>query len=388
MKKSSILIVQPVGQFAGSLKSLEEYVKLLRNKYNFIFITPSGIAKKRLKKYGKVIEVIGLSKFDNSQFGSYKGLRYLLLIREVFLIIPTFFAIFKVKKYYKNIKLIHFNEITLIPTIFLFKFFFKVPFILHCRTLYNNYNLFSKTINNFLSKNISTIVAIDNEIKSSLNKGLPVIVIRNIINLKGKNKKNYTTSEYLNIGFLGSFLKFKGLEDLIKVCNNLSSRGIKIKLILAGSYITNQNFLFKLFGLTNNIDKDLIVNSKNVLNLGHLNELSFFYNKIDILCFPSYLNALGRQVFEAGFFNKPSIVCLNKKYSDSFINKKTGLSFKNPGSLKQLEKLILFFYFNKKEINKMGMNAKKLIQKNFDLKKNLSKMDNLYNKLIYSQSKR
>ena len=49
-----------------------------------------------------------------------------------------------IKKKKFKIDIIHFNEITLIPTIFLFKFFFKIPFILHCRILFKKRKLFWK----------------------------------------------------------------------------------------------------------------------------------------------------------------------------------------------------------------------------------------------------
>ena len=385
MKKNKILVVQSIGQFSGSLKSLEQYVSLMNNNFEFIFLTPRGIAHERLKKFGKVVDVIGLSKFDNSQLGSYKGLRYLLLIREILLIIPTLYGIYKIKKKYSDIKLVHFNEITLLPTLYFFNFFFEVPFILHCRILFNNKNFFSKFINNFLKNNVSKIIAIDNDVKASLDKSLSVIVIRNIITSYKKNKKKFINKNMLNIGYIGSFLKYKGLHDLINVHNNLRAEGFKINLIIAGNYVVDENPLLKLLGLTNNIDKSLIKKSKYILNLGHQDNLTNFYDKIDVLCFPSYLNALGRQIFEAGFFSIPSIVCINKNYSDSFINKNTGLSFKCPGSLNQLKKLICYFYFNKKEVKKMGTNANRLIVKNFDMKKNLLKMNNLYSYLINSK---
>ena len=382
LKKNRILVVQSIGQFSGSLKSLEQYVKLMKNNFEFIFLTPKGIASKRLIKYGKVEQVVGLSKFDNSQIGFYRGLRYFLLIREILLIIPTLYAIYKIKKKYKTIKLIHFNEITLLPTVFFFRFFYKVPFIIHCRTLFNNNNFFAKFINKFLKKNVSKIIAIDNDVKISLDKSLPIIIIRNIITLPKIIRKITSTKKNLNIGYIGSFLKYKGLSNLISVHNNLRSEGFKVNLIIAGNYIINENPILKFLGFTNNIDKSLIDNSKHILNLGHQDNLVNFYSKIDVLCFPSYLNALGRQVFEAGFFKIPSIVCINKNYSDSFVNKKTGLSFKHPGSLSHLKKLIFYFYDNKKEIKKMGLNAQKLIMKNFDSKKNLSKMNTLYLNLI------
>jgi len=382
LNRNKVLIVQSIGQFSGSLKSLEQYIKLMNKKFEFIFLTPKGLAEKRLRKYGEVINVIGLSKFDNSQLGSYRGLRCFLLIREIFLLIPTFYVIYKIKKQHKTIKLIHLNEITLLPTLFIFRLFFKLPIIMHCRILFNNNNFFSNFINKFLKKNVSKIIAIDTDVKDSLDKCLPIKIIRNIIKLPELTKKKIIKKKTLNIGYIGSFLKYKGLHDLISVHNSLIAEGFKINLILAGNYIVNENIILKIFGLSNNIDRSLIKNSKHTVNLGHQDNLINFYNKIDILCFPSYLNALGRQVFEAGFFRIPSIVCINKDKSDCFINQKTGLSFKYPGSLAQLKKLISYFYHNKGEIKKMGLRANKLIVKNYDIKINLSKMNNLYSSLI------
>ena len=98
MKKNSILFVHPISQFSGSLKSLEEYLKLLQDKYNLYFLTPSGISAKRLRKYGDVISVYGLSKFDNTKIGYYRGLRWFLIFRELFLLLPTFISIYNLKK--------------------------------------------------------------------------------------------------------------------------------------------------------------------------------------------------------------------------------------------------------------------------------------------------
>jgi glycosyltransferase involved in cell wall biosynthesis len=71
-------------------------------------------------------------------------------------------------------------------------------------------------------------------------------------------------------------------------------------LYLGGNFL-KENMIFKTFKVSNNIDQQ-IINSKNIINLGHITNLNRFYQRIDILCFPSYLNALGRQVFEAGLF--------------------------------------------------------------------------------------
>jgi glycosyltransferase involved in cell wall biosynthesis len=243
--------------------------------------------------------------------------------------------------------------------------------------LFKNNNFFGKKIINYLKQNITNIIAIDNDVKKSLTKKLNVSVIRNILNkVPKKYFKKKENNKYINIGYLGSFLKYKGIEDLIYVLEKLVIQKYNIRLYLAGNFIKN-NFLFNLFNLSNNINKNLL-KSKNIIFLGHLNELEKFYSKIDIMCFPSYLNALGRQVIEAGFYKIPSIVCLKKNYSDSFVNKRTGLSLKKGGDTKNLEKIIQYFYFNRKQIVRMGKNAQKLVSKNFNVKKNFKKLDKIY----------
>ena len=377
MKKNNILFVHPIKEFSGSLKSLEEYLKILNKKFNFYFLAPSGVASDRLKKYGKVISVTGLSKFDNSQLGFYRGLRWILIFREILLLLPTIISIYLIKRKFKRIDIIHFNEITLIPTIFIFKFFFNVPFILHCRILFKKDNFFGEKITNFIKKNIHQVVAIDSDVKKSLSKKIHVKIVRNIFLPKKKIKvKKFFKNNYLNIGYVGSFLKYKGIEDLIVVFNKLNSENLKIRLYLGGNFI-KYNYLTQILGLSNSIDKHS-VNSKNIINLGHLENLENFYNKIDVLCFPSYLNALGRQVFEAAYYKIPSIVCLKKNISDSFLNKKTGLSYKTSGSLKDLESLIKFFYKDRNQVIKMGLNANKLILKKFNTKKNYLILESIY----------
>ena len=378
MKKINILFVHPINQFSGSLRSLEEYLSLLSPNYNFLFLVPRGIASKRLSKYGEVIKVSGLSKFDNSKLGYYRGLRWFLLFRELVLLVPTLFSAFFLKK--KKIDIIHFNEITLVPTIFIFKIFFKKPFILHCRILFKKNNFFGKKICSFLKKSVFQIIAIDSDVKNSFPKSMNIKVVRNLYAQKKSKKFNKLKNKYLNVGYIGSLLKYKGIENLIYVINKLIKEKYKIKLLLAGNFIKT-NFIFEKLNLSNNINRNLIRN-KNIKYLGHLNNLEKFYNQIDILCFPSYLNALGRQVIEAGIHSIPSIVCLKKNKSDSFINKITGLSFKNPNSLDNLEKAIKYFYFNRFKIKSMGRNAKKIINSNYNSKKNLKILNEIYKNSI------
>jgi glycosyltransferase involved in cell wall biosynthesis len=175
-------------------------------------------------------------------------------------------------------------------------------------------------------------------------------------------------------------LKYKGVEVLINATDVLFKKDFKIELVLAGTTIKRNFFLKKIyqfFNIDSNINENLL-KKKFIKNLGFIKDINNFYKKIDILCFPSSLNSLGRQIFEAGMHGIPSIVCLKKNYADSFINKKTGLSFKRQGDLKKLENIIEYFYLNRKQILAMGNKAKKLIKKNHSIKDNLKKLENIY----------
>ena len=70
-------------------------------------------------------------------------------------------------------------------------------------------------------------------------------------------------SKNLNIGYIGSLLKYKGVEDLIKVFENLKKENYKINLLLAGNFIKS-NLIFNFFNLSNNIDYSLIKNKKKL----------------------------------------------------------------------------------------------------------------------------
>ena len=187
------------------------------------------------------------------------------------------------------------------------------------------------------------------------------IILRNILDLKVKNKKTKNLTKELRVGYIGTFLKYKGIEILIKATEELILKGYKIKLIFAGKFL-DRSFLLKKFlgwlGIESNINTNLL-KKDFIKNIGFVKNIQNFYNQIDVLCFPSSLNASGRQIFEAGIFSKPVIVCLKNKVNDGIINNVNGLIYNNFFSIKQLQKKILIFYKKRNLIKIMGKKGKK-----------------------------
>ena len=74
------------------------------------------------------------------------------------------------------------------------------------------------------------------------------------------------------------------------------------------------------------------------------------------------------------------IVCLNKYYDDTIINKITGYVLKF-GDKKNFINKLSYLSKNKKKIQELGFNAKKNYNRKHNSKKNLNNLSKLYNSL-------
>ena len=156
------------------------------------------------------------------------------------------------------------------------------------------------------------------------------------------------------------------------------------KFIIAGDLSVKNNlvlnFLDKI-GIKKNFNKIFYdfkkYRFKNVEFLGSIDNLKNFYSKIDLICFPSRMNALGRPVIEASYFKIPSIVCLKNYFNDTIIDKKTGYVIKF-GNVNQMIKLFHYLERNRFKIIEMGKNARKNFNYNHNVNKNLKKIIKIY----------
>ena len=139
----------------------------------------------------KYLKHLRLCKYDNTENSHYKGLRWLLIIREVFYIIPTILNLLKIKFVTKDIDLIHLNEITGLPCALLAKLIFRKPLVVHVRSLnYRNNKSLKSTLHlKILKKFADIILAIDQEVFKTVNIKNKTILLRNILDLEMKNKK-------------------------------------------------------------------------------------------------------------------------------------------------------------------------------------------------------
>ena len=344
----------------------------------------------------EVIDTFGISQIDHTKFGFYRNARWLILIREVFFLPFTFLGLWKAKKKWPKIDIVHVNEITNIPSILIAKFLFKCPIFVHVRSVQeNNIGKIRLKIRNRILSMVAQVIAIDSTVRCSLPDHINVKVIHNGFNVKRQNEikpspVNLSSSRPLRLLFVGGFIPMKGLVNLVHAVKLCKDNNLNIHVVVCGDLeerfsSLKADFLKKL-GLYFDVKpycKDYIsCNSmdKFFTFVDFIRDIESVYIESDVLCFPSHLNAVGRPVIEAALLSKPSIVYLNSadNKNDVIINKETGICIEDQ-SIDALYNAIKFFHDNPEEISKMGANALKLAEKNFNIKKNSKIILNMYN---------
>jgi glycosyltransferase involved in cell wall biosynthesis len=199
------------------------------------------------------------------------------------------------------------------------------------------------------------VIPIDEAVNASLPPGLNTIVVHNGFNpstLKlDSNDKNYWDSipqRKFTVGMVGNLIGHKGFDEFIEAANVLVKEGFDINFIVVGDRKIKVNFItrmLRLVGLSHNI-RDSIVNKITNYNLSgffHLlpftTDLADVYSRFDVLCFPNQTDAIGRPVFEAAYYGKPSIVCLSKVMGDTFIDRETGINIRAKSSSDLIESI-------------------------------------------------
>ena len=400
-----ILYINHYGTFGGFQRSILELISAFpKGAVLPHFLTPRGTGADYFKKLDIPVTIVpgGMSKFDNTEISHYRGFRWLILTREICYAFPTIWTMWKFRKKAREFDIVHINEFTCILPMILAKKMYKKPVIMHARSVFydNPRSSISRKIVGLIEKYTDKVIAIDETVAASVPIPARLVVVHNSFAVKsGLTSTANTFAEKLanipkrrlNVGFIGAIHTNKGIVELIAAIKMCSEEGLDVSFLIAGTGNTPRRFLISniLNLLKLNQDKnqmlvDFISEYKleeYVHPLGFSTNANDFFRYIDVICFPSHFNALGRPVFEAAFFHKPSIVAIRDPFPDTFVEGKTGLivEARNPASIYQAIKKL---YDDPASINSMGEAAYKLAVANFTPETNSLKVLDIYRSLI------
>ena len=205
-------------------------------------------------------------------------------------------------------------------------------------------------------------------------------IVYNIFSGNKIFKKKYNN---FNVGFIGALDFHKGLDFFFECIKSINKKNKKIKFLIAGELTIKNAFLIKLLsmlGIKKNFNKEINNfknNNHNCIFLGNISKLEKFYNKIDLIVFPSRMNALGRPIIEASYYGIPSIVTVKNPQKDTLIHGVTGIAI-STNDPKTLKTNILNFYNDPSSLKILGSNAHDLYLKNFNPKINSSELLKIY----------
>jgi glycosyltransferase involved in cell wall biosynthesis len=347
------------------------------------------------------ISTRGMTKFDNTRYSHYRGVRWLVLLRESFHFPFMLAILLRARKRWPDIQLIHVNESVYIIPALIAKRLFKVPLIVHVRSLnqIDQGSLRTRWLTRTSKKNADAIVAINENTRATLSLELPVEVIQNSFtaNLAPRPdahivaKLDKLRDGSLKVGFVGNLHHSNGLFDILEAAKLIRAAGRDVEFLIVGGVTIEDKGLkawaLALAGLAQNVQADLVAQvERDSLGdsfhlLGPTYDIKCVYDRLDVLLFPSHYDAPGRPVFEAAFSAVPSIVSVHKPYSDTLVDGETGIAIpaKDPAAL---ARAILYFVDHPEEVTRMGENARKLADANFYPTINAKKLLSAYERAL------
>ena len=217
-------------------------------------------------------------------------------------------------------------------------------------------------------------------------------IIHNSLHVVGGKSNEPVRRRRFRVAIVGVLLKLKGIYEFLEAARELvNDRGHDIEFYIVGENSRKLSGLkaevLKRLDLAHDVRKDVedfVIRHSlqdHVVLTGFLENVQSIYADIDILCFPSHLNAAGRPVFEAAFFGVPSIVAVKDPPPDTIIDGETGICIDEPDG-RLLADAIERLFNNRDELEYLGANAQELAKKNFSIEKNSQALLQVYRDLV------
>jgi len=398
-----VLYVHHAGAFGGASRSLLELIEGFPGaSVTARLVTQRGAVATVFRDRGvEVVESAGISRFDHTSFSHYRGRRWILLAREALYLPVTLIALLRARSRWPGIDLVHVNEIVALPAIVLAKCLLRRPVIVHVRSVQQarDGGLRSRLVQRVLQRYADAVVAIDETVRRSLPDAVAAEVIHNAYTPRpGATGMSGATPllsprqpGVLRVAMVGNPLAFKGVREFVEAARLSRERGLKVEFVLAGVSADGRTgflqSLLRTLGLTHDAAAELRAAiarhglESSVRLLAFTQDIDQVYANVDVLCFPSYLDAVGRPVFEAAHWRVPSIVAVRDPQPDTFVDRETGLRIEAEDP-RAIADAVAYFCERPGEAGRMGEAAQRLARANFDARANAARMLDVYRRAL------
>ncbi|MEW9902627.1 glycosyltransferase family 4 protein [Pseudomonas putida] len=396
----NVLYLHPAAAFGGASKSLVELYALLHQEgVRGTVLTPEGAVCKSFADAGLQVHAVrGLSQFDNTRYGYYRKIRWIIPLRELFLLPSSLLGLWRLR--HRSFDLIHINEITLLPLGLVARWLFRVPLVVHVRSLQRKPGEGRRTrwVNTLLRRYADAVVAIDHTVAATLAADLPLSVIHNGLKISQPALvcRERSDDGVVSVGFLGGLIPLKGIFELVESIHILKRRGVRIQCLIAGENARQLSglkaWVLGKFGFARDVRSELeeIIQREQLADqvklLGFVGDVRSLYPQLDILCFPTHLDAAGRPVFEAAFYSVPSVVAVANPVPDALLHEVTGLAVPTPDP-ELIADALQRMAESPQWRRELGRQAKVWAEQNFSIEANAALMLELYRQIHSSRTR-
>ena len=394
-----VLYIGSTGPFGGASRSLYEVLAAMPpGVLDAHFLMPQGSALTFYRRVATdVLPVAGISRFDHTRVTHYRGRRWLVLLREALWIFPTALGLFRARQRWGQFDIVHVNEFTdLLPGL-VAKRLFDAKLVVHVRALVHSDRRLLRTrwLHRTLAQSADAIIAIDQNVRATLPAELPVTVIHNsflaepreLLDARYLAQFDRLRPGSLKVGFIGNLLHSKGITELIRAAALVRRAGADVQFVIVGGAVPPpgglMGFVARRTGLVHDAAEEvraLIAElglEDDVLLFGSTADIQRVYQRIDVLAFPSHLDAPGRPVFEAAFSGVPSIVAVRDPTPDTLVHDVTGIAIDTP-TPEAIADAVVRFATDRRLVAEMGRAAQQLAMRNYVPKANAGKLLAVY----------
>ncbi len=385
-----MLYLHPFGAYGGATKSLAEMVAALpASSIRGVALAPPGVAARSLAAAGlEVLPVRGIAQWDDTRFGHYRGLRWLILLRELAYWPGTLLALGRAATH-GPFDLIHCNEITAVLAGVLAKKRLGAPLLVHVRSLQRGSGggRISAGLMRLLRRHADVVVAIDEAVRRTLPADLPVRIVYNGMAVPDDLPARQDADGPFRVAIVGVLHRAKGVYEFVAAAKLLRDRGVDVRLMIVGENVRPvtglRGWLLRRLDFARDVRGELEAYVAahglhgHVEFTGFVADIRSVYGRIDAVCFPSHLDAPGRPVFEAALFGLPTVVAMRDPTADVVVHGSTGLCIDVP-TPQAIADAIAALAADRSGCRRMGQEARRAALQRFESRISAARMFELY----------
>jgi glycosyltransferase involved in cell wall biosynthesis len=349
----------------GQISLLELLANMNREKYHpVVFVGEEGKLEKEIKKLGvecTILPMPSLKRFNPFLFFTWHW-RFFNYARK------------------NKVELIHSNTSRATFYAGAAAKFLGIPLIWHVRVPLSDV-LLDRLLLSFSFR----VIAVSQAVKKRFDrfKKDKVEVIYNGLDTKkfsngakqdDVRRKLQINSKDILIGTVGRLSPEKGLEHLISAMRNVVRVYPQTKILLVG----NGNKKYRVY-LQEKVNALLL--SEYIIFAGFSEDILQILRCMDIFCLPSLFEGFNRSLLEAMACGLPVVATGVGGNSEIVQDGVNGLLVE-PCKPESLSSALIELLKDREKARKMGLEGRRIVEKNFSIEKNVNKIERLYSQIV------